>query len=104
MLIYNYFNKILNNNGFNSNDWCYEYVNEYYNIKDESAFKEFLIMGLYLDKDLKIHLFNLPILDYVLNHDNQQIVYDIFTKYLPNNYFWDKNIYSRMDILKNINH
>ena len=37
-------------------------------------------------------------IDYDLNHHNQKIVYNIFNKYLPDNYFWDRDTKNRMDI------
>ena len=77
-------------------NWCellYDYVIHYYNIK-VTDWNEFIIMALCLDglNKNKIKLCELPIVDYELNLHSQRIVYDIFNKYLPDNYFWDRDI------------
>jgi len=84
-------------NGIYWSDYANSYLTEKYgdDIFDKSSYVE---LTIYLYEDLSVDLTKKPIINYKLEKLEQQIVADIFVKYLPYNYEWDGNDLKLMEI------
>lgn len=84
-------------NGIYWSDYADSYLEEKYgkNIFDE---KPNMTLTVYLHEDLSINYNKNPVIYYDLQKEKQQLVADIFVKYLPYNYEWDGNDLKLMKI------
>ena len=67
-------------------DYYSYYLDKYHKSWED---KEFIIITIFLNKDLSINEDEYIKLEYSLNLDNRKFIYDLFTKELPYNYKWN---------------
>jgi len=86
----------ISNKGLYWTDYANSYISQYYteNYLDTS----FIIMTVFLHKNLEINFNKLAILSFELKLEEQQFVYDTFLKHLPYNYTWNGNDKTVMEI------
>lgn len=79
----------LSSNDIYWSDFSNSYLKQYYdeNYQDSS----FILITIYLHKNLDINLNKPPMIQYSLMLDQQQFVMDKFIDFLPYNYCWDGN-------------
>ena len=77
----------LSNSGKYWTDYAHSYLTEFYG---ENYYKDkHIMMTIYLENNLAINFNREILISYDLDIKQQQIVYDIFSKYLPYNYIWN---------------
>ncbi len=79
----------LSDNGVYWTDYAHSYLTEFYGGDYDKD--DFIQMTIYLENDLSINYEREILISYELDIKKQQIVYDIFAKYLPYNYVWSGN-------------
>ena len=80
---------VLSDNGIYWTDYAHSYLNEFYGKKYLDS--NFIQLTVYMNNNLKLNYDRDILIDYQLSLDQQQIIYDIFSEYLPYNYDWDGN-------------
>ena len=70
-------------------DFPNSYINEFYD--NNYLDKNFVYLVIYMKKNLTLNLKKPFVLNYNLNLEQKQIVFDIFYKHLPFNYEWSGN-------------
>lgn len=86
----------LSDNGIYWSDFAGSYLNKFFGEKyfDE----EYVKLTIYFNNDLSINTEKNIKLNYDLNKENQQVVYDIFRNHLPYNFYWSGLILESMTI------
>mgnify|MGYP001294218843 CR=1 FL=1 len=79
----------LSNNNIYWTDYANSYLTKFYGENYDKD--EFIQMTIYLNNDLSINFNKKILISYELDIKKQQIVYNIFSKYLPYNYVWKGN-------------